>query len=97
MTLANSTIIGLPVFTEDKIKIGKIFDVELNEKEHIVEKYIIKTHKLIVLVDQVLLISPQQVISLDENKMIVENNSVKDFAEETKKTSLKDATTVLTS
>lgn len=97
MTLPYSTIIGLPVFTENKRKIGKIFDVEFNEKEHLVEKYIIKTHKLIVLVDQVLMISPQQVIAIDEKKMIVENNIVKDFDQETKKTSLKDATTVLTS
>jgi len=97
MTLPYSTIIGLPVFTENKIKIGKIFDIEFNEKEHLVEKYIVKTHKLVVLIDQVLMVSPRQVIAIDEKKMIVENNVIKDFDQETKKTSLKDATTVLTS
>lgn len=97
MTLPSSTIIGLPVFTENKRKIGKIFDIEFNEKEHSVEKYIIKTHKLIVLVDQVLMISPQQVIAIDKKKMIVENNIVKEYDQETKKTPLKDATTILTS
>jgi sporulation protein YlmC with PRC-barrel domain len=95
MTLSDKIIVGLPVFTENNTKIGKVFEIELNEKEHLVEKYLIKTQKLFSLVNEILLISPQQVLSINNERMVVEDAIVKNLVISNKKknASLEDAST----
>lgn len=77
MTLTSRQLINLPVFTESGTKIGKILYLELNEKEHLVEKYAIKTSSFIQLIPVILLISPQQVVDINLEQVVVEDSIVK--------------------
>ncbi len=77
MTLSSKQLINLPVFTESGIKIGKIAYLELNEKEHFVEKYAIKNSGFRQLIPAVLLISPQQIVEVTLEKVTVEDNIIK--------------------
>lgn len=77
MTLTSKQIVNLPVFTESGIKVGKVSFLELNEKEHVVEKYVIKTSSLMQLMPAVILVSPKQIIEINSKKVIVEENIIK--------------------
>ncbi len=77
MTLNSKQLTNLPVFTESGTKIGKVSFIEINEKEHIVEKYAVKSSAFGQFVSAVLLISPRQVIEINSTKMIVEEDVVK--------------------
>lgn len=66
---------NLPVYTKSNDFIGKIKDVEINCDSHTVSRYVIKSSDVVKrIAGEEIIISPSQVISLDEQKMVVEDN-----------------------
>jgi sporulation protein YlmC with PRC-barrel domain len=77
MNIAWENLKNLPVFTQSNQQLGRICDIEFDSKTHSINKYIIKSSKVIKrLTEENILISPSQVIAIDENKMIVVDNVV---------------------
>ncbi|MBT3690140.1 PRC-barrel domain-containing protein [bacterium] len=77
MNIAWENLKNLPVFTQSNQQLGRICDIEIDSKTHSINKYIIKSSKVIKrLTEENILISPSQVIAIDENKMIVVDNVV---------------------
>lgn len=77
MTLTSKQIVSLPVFTESGVKIGKVAFLEFNEKEHLIEKYAIKTSGLMQLIPTIILVSPKQIIEINSEQVVVEDNIIK--------------------
>lgn len=72
---------NLPVYTRSNEYLGKIEEVEINTETQNISKYIIKSSQVSKrLVGKKLWLSPNQVISIDEQKMIVEDGVVKEEA-----------------
>lgn len=79
MNLKTKDLIGLPVFTQSNQALGKICDFELDPTIQKITKYYVKSGKLIKeLLAKELIISSEQVISIDKEKMIVEDNVKKE-------------------
>ncbi|GEM_PF-1272211 len=95
MTLTSKQLINLPVFTESGIRIGKINYLEINEKEHLVEKYAVKISGITQLIPAILLISPKQIIEINSERMIVDENIVKALKTKTNKKPVEDPSPVL--
>lgn len=74
MSLSHRQIIDLPVFTKSGQRLGYIIRFDLDELEQKISRYYVKTHQGIVgLFDQELSIAPKQVISLNHEKMVVDD------------------------
>jgi len=68
-------IIGLPVYTQSGMFLGKVIKVETLPDGQTAQKYIVKnTSPLKNLLSGQLIISVEQVISIDEEKMVVEDS-----------------------
>jgi len=81
MNIVWENLKNLPVFTQNYQQLGRICSFEIDSKTHSISKYIIRNSNLIKrLTSENILISPFQVISIDEHKMIVEDNVVGDEA-----------------
>ena len=80
MTVSGKKLIGLPAETKSGLFLGKIKDFEIDGETHVVRRYIIKSQSLIkkLLSEGVgeLVIGRDQVLSLGEDKMVVEDNVV---------------------
>ncbi|MFA5129147.1 MAG: hypothetical protein WC445_04305 [Patescibacteria group bacterium] len=83
MTISHKNLIGLPVQTKSGLLLGKIGSFEIESDTQTVLRYIVKSRNLIskLLSEKVseIIISRNQVIFLDEEKMIVDDASVKEF------------------
>lgn len=74
MYLKKEELIGLPVFTQRGDNLGRVSDLEIDAESHLVFKYHVKSSGLIKgLFEDKLLVDRQQVISLDKEKMTVED------------------------
>ncbi len=75
MNLRKENIIGLPVYTKNKQYLGKIFDFELNAENQVIVKYFVSSGDLIkkLVKNKELAIGAEQVISVTDKKMIVED------------------------
>jgi sporulation protein YlmC with PRC-barrel domain len=70
---------NLPVYSKSNDFLGKIKNIEINCDSHIISRYIIKSSDVVKRISgKEIIISPSQVISLDEQKMVVEDNLLKD-------------------
>ena len=70
---------NLPVYTKSNNFLGKIKDIEINGDDHYIDKYVIKSSDMVKRISgKEIIISPGQVVSLDERKMIVEDNVEKE-------------------
>ncbi len=79
MQLSYRQLKNLPVYTKNNDFLGKIKDLEINSDTQNVSKYIIKSSQITKrLVGKELIINPSQVISIDNQKMIVEDETVRD-------------------
>jgi len=68
---------NLPVYTKNKDFLGKIKDVEINCENHSISRYIIKNSDVVKrIAGEEIIISPSQIVSLDDKKMVVEDNFV---------------------
>lgn len=74
MILKKQEIINLPVYTQSDDHLGKVVDFELSTDSHSIQKYIIKSGLIVGgILQHEMLISPDQVISITSEKMIVED------------------------
>ncbi len=71
-------IIGLPVETESGISIGKIFDFELETASQSILRYYIRDKNILkeFFVPE-LIVYKEQVVFIDDNKMVIEDNVIK--------------------
>lgn len=74
MIINEQTLIRLPVFTEAMKKLGHVIDIEFDVESHSVRKYMVGAR----FQKEVYLVSPAQVISITEEKIIVEDGVIKD-------------------
>lgn len=78
MKINSSDLINLPVFTEDGQNLGRLDSFDVNIASQEIEKYFIKTGLIKGLWHERLMIDKSQVISITKNKMVVEDNTIKD-------------------
>ncbi len=77
MNITWENLKNLPVFTQSNEQLGKICELEINSNTHSISRYVIRNSEMIKrLTGEKILISPSQVLSINENKMIVEDNVV---------------------
>jgi len=68
-------IIGLPVYTQGGIFLGYVVDFEIEPNSGEIVRYFVKTKNPVKnLFRGKLVISKEQVISIDDKKMVVEDN-----------------------
>lgn len=93
INLQKNELIGLPVYTQSGQYLGKVSDFELEATSQTIVRYHIRSKDIIKeLLQKELLISKEQVVSLSSQKMIVEDNVIRE--EETKKAAFKKAVPV---
>lgn len=77
MNLRKEQLIGLPVYTQSGQHLGKVADFEFDSSAHLIRCYFVKSRDIIKgLLQNELSISREQVISISEEKMIVEDSIV---------------------
>jgi len=80
MFIDNKNLIGLPVETKSGLLLGKIKSFEFDSETQTIERYIVKSRNLIekLLREELneLIVGRNQVISIDETKMVVEDGVV---------------------
>lgn len=94
MLISSSKLIGMRVETKDGIKLGKLIGFNIDIDNHLIINYKIKTKLSIEKIfDNLLLISPSQIVEIKKDKIIVENSCFKNAKKKTedKKTIIKDA------
>jgi len=83
MRINCKNLIGLPVETKSGLLLGKIRSFEIDSETQNILSYTVKSRNLIgkLLSEKVgeLIISRNQVVSVSEEKMVVEDNMVKEF------------------
>ncbi len=82
MIIDYKSLIDLPVYTQRGLALGKIKNFEIDSETHIILRYLVKSRnlisKLLVEKKQELIIHRNHVISIDAEKMIVEDNVIKE-------------------
>jgi len=74
MNLNKNQLINLPVFTRSGNRLGHIVDFELNTELQEVIKYHVRGENIIKeLIEKDLIIFSDQVVSLDDQKMVVKD------------------------
>lgn len=70
-------LLHLPVYTESDTKLGTIFDLEIDVDTHTVVRYFVRSNFLSL---ESLLIANSQVKAIKEDRLVVYDNAVKNFA-----------------
>lgn len=78
MKIASSDLINLPVYTESGQNLGRIDSFEVDIDAHAITLYHIKTGLIKGLWHEQLTIHPSQVVSVNSEKMVVEDSTVKE-------------------
>lgn len=74
MQFRDKDLRGVPVFTKSGDKIGKLVGFLIDTNQHTVAQYLVSRSRLISrILPEELSISPSQVISLDVEKMVVDD------------------------
>lgn len=79
MRLSHNELINLPVYTESEIFLGHIIGFEMDNEHHIIQTYLVGKHKLVdnllttILGENHLHVATSQVVSLDQEKMTVDD------------------------
>lgn len=76
MYISHRQILGLPVETKSGQKLGVVACFEIDTNEQVVSRYIIKPALMPRLLARELVINAAQVVSLTNEKMVVEDNIV---------------------
>ncbi len=77
MKLRKKELIHLPVYTESGQHLGRVIDFELDSATHTIERYCVGSRDVIKeLLQETLLVSAEQVVSISDEKMIVEDTVV---------------------
>ncbi|MBU1037137.1 PRC-barrel domain-containing protein [Patescibacteria group bacterium] len=79
MYILSKKLKNLPVYTKSKEYLGKIQEIEIDLDNQNIVRYLVKSNQMVKrLVGKQLIIKPPQVLSLDEEKMVVEDNIIKE-------------------
>lgn len=78
--LSLESILHLPVTTQSGTYVGRVVDILLDHDQLRIEQFVVRKQRLAVLSKE-LLIHRNQVISINEEKMIVDDASAKESAE----------------
>ncbi|MFA5052293.1 MAG: PRC-barrel domain-containing protein [Patescibacteria group bacterium] len=74
MRMSAKQLVGLATYTQAGDHLGKVSDIVIDPETHTVQQYAIRSHDLIgELLQRDLLVSADQVISISEEKMVVED------------------------
>lgn len=86
MTISSSDILNLPVFTVSGQHLGRVssFDVEAENDLMVVVRYYVRTGLIKGLWHEQLIIHKSQIVSIDNEKMVVEDSVLRDPASELK-------------
>ena len=79
MLIKYDHLTDLPVFTKSGVKLGKIFDLEIDIDSHAVFQYIVRTS---FVSRTSYLIKPAQVLSIDEKRLVVDDGVMKEVKKE---------------
>ena len=82
MHISYQQLNDLPVETESGEKLGHIADLEINVDNNEIIKYLISNKRLMI-ETKTYLIAPSQIISITNDKVIVEDNVEKEMAKDT--------------
>jgi len=74
MLVNYKNIIKLPVITQSGESLGSVVDINLNIENHVINDYVVE-HGF--LNREKYLIKPVQVVSIDEDKMVVEDSVIR--------------------
>lgn len=70
---------NLPVYTRSGDFLGKINEIEINTETQAISKYLIKSSQVTKrLAGAGLMVSPSQVITIDDEKMVIEDSLIKE-------------------
>ncbi|MFA6392071.1 MAG: PRC-barrel domain-containing protein [Patescibacteria group bacterium] len=79
MKISSKKLLHLPVFTESGEELGKISELIINIETHGVDQYIVRGSNLIEeFFSKDLIVNRTQVISIDQNRMTVDDSISKD-------------------
>lgn len=79
MNLKKNELINLPVLTKSGQTLGRVSDFEIDSLSQKILKYYVKSNSLIKgLLARELMVAAEQVISITKEKMVVEDNLVKE-------------------
>ncbi len=82
MFIDGENFTGLPVITKGGLLLGKIKSFEVDAENQTIERYVVKSRSLVgkLLGEPLgrLIIGRNQVISIDQDKMVVEDGAVKE-------------------
>ena len=82
MRFRDKDLRNLPVVTREGDRIGKLSALVVDTESHAVVQYVVVRSRLLpALLPQELLVHPSQVISIDEDKMVVKGEFVQAEAE----------------
>lgn len=86
MLIRWSELKKLPVFTKLGLRLGRVSGMELDIDNHLVRAYFVRKDFL----SDELSIARSQVISIDKDKMVVEDGAVKEAAEEAARAAVRE-------
>ena len=78
MIILSSDLINLPVYTQSGRYLGRVDSFEIDLDNNMILRYQVKTGLIKGLWHQQLIVDKSQVISIDKEKMVVEDNTVKE-------------------
>lgn len=79
MSIGAKKLIGLPVYTQSGDHLGKVVDFTVDQSQHVIQQYIVRSRDLIgELLQKELLVGPEQVISITAERMTVEDALIAD-------------------
>lgn len=79
MFINSKAIRNLPVITKNGHPLGKIKEIEVDAETQNISRYFITSNQMVKrLANQELIIAASQVLSIDNEKMMVEDNLVKE-------------------
>ncbi len=85
MILSFSDLKNLSVFSQSGINLGQIIDLEIDSESQSVIRYVVRRGRLVSRFQKSLLIHRQQVISISQEKMVVEDAVAKEVIESEEK------------
>lgn len=92
MVLPLSQIKNLPVVTKSEVKLGVITDIELDTESQSVLHYLVQRGQILGRLQEPLIIHRSQVLSITDEKMIVEDNAGEEKEEQKERSALYEST-----
>lgn len=77
MLLSFSRLKNLPVFTQSGLRLGQVSDLEIDTDSQSILRYIVQRGRLVGRFQEPLLIHRRQVVSISQEKMMVEDAVIK--------------------